>query len=235
MMSDTTRMGAPGGAVTSGGTVRVALVEDEVLLRRLLEGVLHGREGVRVVHSVGGCQEAGLVLKPGSADVAVVDVNLGDGNGITLGLELQRADPQLGIVLLSSRDSMGMFIAAQSGMTKPWSYLSKRSVFTATVLVEALRATVRGEPVVDPYLVHRSTPRDGTRVADLSAAQFNVLSLVAEGLSNEAVASRLSIRVRSVENHLLAIYRTLKVQDNAQNRRVAATLAFLEQSSRRAV
>jgi DNA-binding NarL/FixJ family response regulator len=211
---------------------RVAIVEDEALMRAMLEKTLGEQEGLRVVHSVPGAQEARLVIAPGTCDVAILDVNLPDGNGVGLGLQLQRADPRLAIMLLSSEDVMGLFASVQDEASRPWSYLSKRSSFASDVLTRAVLAVARGEVVLDPYLVQRSTPRAGSALSELTPAQLSVLRLVAEGLSNEAAADRLGLAERSVESHLQAIYQRLGVTGDGQNRRVAAVLAFLEQTGR---
>lgn len=213
-------------------TVRVALVEDEALFRSMLEPVLGRQNGLTLVHSLGGFQEAQLVIRPGSTDVAVVDVRLGDGDGIELASLLQRRDPRIGILLLSCQDVLGAFLEAQESATRPWSYLSKRSSFATTTLVQSIIATSRGEQVIDPSVVNRSEPRVRSHVSRLSPAQFRVLALVAQGLTNEVIATETGIAVRSVENHLLAAYRTLGLRRDGRNRRVLATLAFLEQTSR---
>jgi len=210
----------------------VSIVEDEALVRGMLEEALSAQEGIQVVHSVPGVQEARLVITPGSSDVAVLDVNLPDGNGVSLGLQLQRADPDLAIMLLSSEDVMGLFSSVQDQAARPWSYLSKRSSFARDVLVRAVVATAQGQVVLDPYLVQRSTPRARTAVAELTPAQFQVLRLVAEGWSNQGVAERLGLSERSVESHLQAIYQRLRISGDEHNRRVAAVLAFLEQTGR---
>lgn len=211
---------------------RVGIVEDEALMRGMLEETLSAQESVRVVHAVPGVTEARLVFAPGSCDVALLDVNLPDGNGVALGLALQRADPDLAIMLLSSEDVMGLFTTVQDQATRPWSYLSKRSSFARDVLVRAVVVAAQGDVVLDPYLVRRSTPRAGSDVAGLTPAQFGVLRLVAEGLSNQAVAERLGINERSVESHLKSIYQRLGIDGAGHNRRVAAVLAFLEQTGR---
>ena len=209
------------------------MVEDEILLRKMLERLLSTDDAVQVVHSAEGVQEARLLIQPGSSDVAVLDVHLQDGDGVSLGMELQRRDPALGILLLSSQDDMAGFMEAQQTASKPWSYLSKRSSFGAATLLRAVVATANGEQVIDPHLVTRSTPRAGSPVSRLSPTQRRVLGLVAEGLSNEAISDRLGITVSSVENHLLTVYRTLDLPTGGKNRRVLATLTFLRQTSRR--
>ncbi len=215
-----------------GPSTRVAIVEDESLMRTMLEQTLAREEGVRVVHSAANVQTARLVIAPGTCDVAILDVNLPDGNGVALGLQLQRRDPELAVMLLSSEDVMGLFASVQEQATRPWSYLSKRSSFASDVLTRAVLASADGQVVIDPYLVERSTPRTGSAMASLTRAQFAVLRLVAEGMSNQSAADELGIAERSVESHLQAVYQRLGIDSDGRNRRVAAVLAFLEQTGR---
>lgn len=218
--------------LTPARPIRVSIVEDEALMRSMLARTLTNCESIRVVHTLDGAAAARLAITPRSTDVVLLDVNLGDGNGVALGLDLQRADPRVKVLLLSAHDVMGLFLSVQDEASEPWSYLSKRSTFTSDVLTGAIESAAAGEVVIDPALVQRSRPRSGTEVAGLTKAQFDVLRLVAEGLSNESVAKRLHISERSVESHLLAIYRRLGVDRDGANRRVRAVLAFLEQTGR---
>jgi len=201
-------------------------------VRGMLQETLNSQPGIRVVHSVPGATEAGLVFTPGSIDIAILDVHLADGNGVALGTQLQRNDPNLKIMLLSAVDVLGLFETVQREVPTPWSYLSKRSSFARDVLISAVKATAAGEVVIDPYLVQRSEPKAGTAVSQLTNAQFGVLRLVAEGMSNQAVAEQLGLNPRSVESHLKSIYQRLGIDGDGSNRRVAAVLAFLEQTGR---
>jgi DNA-binding NarL/FixJ family response regulator len=212
--------------------VRVGIVEDEAVMRGMLETTLAAEPGLRVVQSVPGVTEARLVFTPGSVDVALLDVNLPDGNGVALGVQLQRQDPRLAIMLLSSEDVMGLYSSVQGEVPQQWSYLSKRSTFARDVLVQAIHATAEGAVVIDPHLVRRSQPRVGSLIASLTPAQFGVLRLVAEGLSNQAIADQLGINARSVESHLKAIYHRLDIDGGNSNRRVTAVLAFMDQTGR---
>jgi len=201
-------------------------------MRGMLEQTINSQDDMVVVHAVPGATEALLVFTPGEVDIAILDVHLGDGNGVSLGAQLQRNDPNLAVMLLSAIDVLGLFETIQKEVPKPWSYLSKRSSFARDVLINAIKATAAGDVVIDPYLVQRSEPRAGTAVSRLTAAQFAVLRLIAEGMSNEAAAEHLGINPRSVESHLAAIYQRLGIESEGKNRRVAAVLAFLEQTGR---
>jgi DNA-binding NarL/FixJ family response regulator len=220
-------------AQQSGSVLRVAVVEDQPLYRSMLVALLESQPDVRVLAVASGASEARAAVTPGLVDVAILDVELGDGNGIGLGVSLRRADAALGIVLLSSHDVMSLLLDLPPDMTRGWSYLSKNSSTAISTLMHALRATAAGGTVLDPELVQKATPRSGSAISGLSPRQYQVLQLLAEGLSNSGIAERLELSTRSVENHLNAIYATLNIEANStRNPRVAAVLQFIEESAR---
>ena len=213
--------------------LRVAVVEDQPLYRSMLVALLEAEPGVSVVVVADGAAEARALITPGIADVAMLDVELGDGNGIGLGVSLRTQDAGLGILLLSSHDVMSLMLDLPSDMTRGWSYLSKTSLTTAAVVLHALRVTAAGGTVLDSQLVQRAVPRKGSAISGLSSRQYQVLQLVAEGLSNAGIAERLELSTRSVENHINAIYATLDIEARGgRNPRVAAVLQFIEESAR---
>jgi DNA-binding NarL/FixJ family response regulator len=211
----------------------VAVVEDQPLYRSMLVSLLETQADVEVVAVASGASEARALITPGLVDVAILDVELGDGNGIGLGVSLRMTDPELGILLLSSHDVMSLMLDLPSEQTHGWSYLSKNSSTSAAVVMNALRVTGNGGTVLDPALVQRATPRNGSAISGLSARQYQVLQLVATGLSNAGIAEKLEISSRSVENHINAIYATLDIDaQGGRNPRVAAVLQFIEESAR---
>ncbi|MGY4643819.1 DNA-binding NarL/FixJ family response regulator [Cellulomonas sp. URHB0016] len=211
--------------------VRVAVVEDQPLFRSMLERTLDETPGLRVVAAVGTVTEATRVLRPGAADVAVLDIDLPDGNGIALGVTLRRAQPDLGILLLSAHDAMDLLLDLPRDVAAGWGYLSKTSSTSEEVLVTAVRAAAVGETVLDPALLARMTPRAGSAVARLTDRQYDVLRLLAAGLSNAGIGSRLGITEKSVQNHVNAMYATLGIDtDPGRNPRVSAALRLLEET-----
>jgi DNA-binding NarL/FixJ family response regulator len=113
-------------------------------------------------------------------------------------------------------------------------YLLKERVFDAAVLVDALRRITDGETVFDPTIVARLVrkPRPAGTLDRLSEREREVLSLIAEGLSNQAIAAQLSVTERTVEAHVSHIFTKLGlVEDPTAHRRVQAVLAFLRGSS----
>lgn len=211
--------------------IRVAIVEDHPLYLELLTSALSGEEALEVVASVSGSTEARSLIQPGHVDVAILDIELADGNGVGLGVALRRADPGLGIILLSARDMLELVLGLPEPERRGWSYLSKSSSTTVSVLVDAIIKTASGQTVIDPELVERSQPRMGTAVSQLTKRQFQILRLVATGMSNQGIAERLDIASNSVVNHLSAIYQTLNIPEG-QNARVSAVLEFLNDTAR---
>jgi len=211
--------------------IRVAIVEDHDLYRELLTTSLATSEGITIVGSFSGVGAAKDGLAPGSVDVAILDIELGDGNGVALGINLRRADPNLGIVLLSARNMVELLLGLPEDIRHGWSYLSKTSVTSLETLVNTIRLTNDGETVIDPTLVARSSARRGTPVSTLTNRQFEILRMVARGLANQTIADELGIANNSVVNHLSAIYASLNIPEG-QNARVSAVLEFLNDTSR---
>lgn len=210
----------------------MSLVEDDALMRSMLCDLIGVQHGMRVVASVATVREAKESITPGSADVVLMDIELEDGNGVALAVQLQRRDPRLRILLLSSHNVITLVRSMQGAVPTPWSYLSKKSSLTAGILLRAISATARGQVVLDPELTRASIPRQGTALATLTDPQLDVLRLVAQGFSNTAVARLLALSPKTVESHLTTIYRVLGLDSDETNSRVSAVLAFLQQSTR---
>ncbi|WP_426594318.1 response regulator [Cellulomonas sp. McL0617] len=211
--------------------IRVAVVEDQPLFRSMLEHTLSSTLGLDVVVAIGTATEAARMIRPGLVDVAILDIDLPDGNGIALGVTLRRRMPDLGILLLSAHDAMDLLLDLPPDVAAGWGYLSKNSSTSEAVLVGAVRAAAVGETVLDPALLARMTPRAGSAVARLTDRQYEVLRLLAAGLSNAGIGDRLGITEKSVQNHVNGMYATLGIDsDPKRNPRVSAALRLLEQT-----
>jgi DNA-binding NarL/FixJ family response regulator len=197
----------------------------------MLARTLDAHDELRVVAAVGTVAEARAALTPGVADVAILDIDLPDGNGIALGVQLRRVQPRLGILLLSAHDAMDLLVDLPKDVSQGWGYLSKTSSTSETLLVNAVLAASRGQTVLDPALLAGMRPRRGSDVSRLTDRQFEVLRLLAQGLSNAGIGERLAITEKSVQNHVNAIYATLDIDaDRDHNPRVRAALRLLEET-----
>jgi DNA-binding NarL/FixJ family response regulator len=109
-------------------------------------------------------------------------------------------------------------------------YLLKERIFDVAILVDALRRIVDGETVIDPTIVAQllGRRRRNDPVASLTDREREVLGLVAEGMSNQAIAARLVVTERTVEAHISSIFHKLGLTESPdQHRRVLAVLTFL--------
>jgi len=210
--------------------LRIALVEDQPLYRDMLAGLLRAVPDFDLVAAVSSAAEAADF--PRDLDVALLDITLPDGDGIEVGRGLQERQSSLSIVLLSAVDRLNTLLDVPEEQRRRWSYLSKTSALSAPSLVSALRASASGRSVLDRELVERRRARPSGRLAALSARQFEVLTLLAEGLTNTAIARRLDLADRSVDNHVNAVYSSLGLGGDAErNPRVSAVRIFLEESA----
>jgi DNA-binding NarL/FixJ family response regulator len=209
-------------------SIRVALVDDNPMFLDMLAGTLDRNESVNVVAKASTVREARSLVKPGEVDVAVIDIELPDGNGVGLGLGFQQADPALKIVLLSAHSMLDVVWQLPGKIGEKWSYLSKTSSASIDDLFNTIVDTAHGKVVVDPALMPRGS-RAANGLVRLTPRQKQILALVAEGYNNEAIAERLGLAEKSVVNHLTAIYQHLDIAED-KNSRVAATLVFLRES-----
>ncbi|MBI3970163.1 MAG: response regulator transcription factor [Chloroflexi bacterium] len=224
--------GGRGGRSGPGGPVTVALVEDEPLYRDLLQVALARHPRLRVAGAFADGEAALAALPALRPRVALLDIALpGPYHGVELGLRLRAALPELGIVLLSNHADPQYLAAVPPAAAAGWSYLLKRSVADVETLVRAIAGAAAGAVVVDPAIVDALRPRPGSPLAALRARQRQILALVAQGYTNAAIAERLALAEKTVENQLNLLYRELGVsQAPAAHPRVTATLLYLSES-----
>jgi len=209
--------------------LRIGVLEDQPLYREMLQHLLLAFRGAKVV-TAADCNTALSSWDARNLDVALLDVELPDGNGIDVGRELRSRNPDLGIVLLSAVDRSRALLELDDAERARWSYLSKRSSTSAAVLIRAIRASAEGRSMLDPEVIAKSRVRAGGQLEALSSRQFEVLELLAEGLSNQAIAERLGLALNSANNHVNAIYATLGIERGEINPRVVAVRLFLEET-----
>lgn len=213
--------------------LRVILVEDESLFRDLLRTALSQHPRLEVVGAFGDGQsavDAGPRLRP---DVALLDIELGGAlNGIQVGMLLRRQLPTLGIVLLSNQSAPRVLQSFPADSVSGWSYLLKGSVRDVASLERAIEGAASGFMVLDPQLVNSRRARSGGLLERLTPRQREILSLVAQGYTNNGISEQLVIATKTVEKQLNLLYQELGVDRSASalHPRVKAVLAYLEES-----
>jgi DNA-binding NarL/FixJ family response regulator len=166
-------------------------------------------------------------------DAAIVDIRMPPTHtdeGLLAAEQIRAEHPEVGVLLLSQYVEPSYAIRLLEEHPEGVGYLLKERVFDVANLVDALRRIGDGETVVDPTIVARLVGRRRRvdPLAELTSREREVLGLVAEGLSNRAIAARLFITERTVEAHVKQIFLKLRLDPKANShRRVLAVLAYL--------
>jgi DNA-binding NarL/FixJ family response regulator len=166
-------------------------------------------------------------------DAAIVDIRMPPTHtdeGLVATQRIRTDHPDVGVLVLSQYVEPSYALRLLEEHPQRVGYLLKQRVFDVAVLIDALRRIADGETVVDPTIVARLLGRQRRHdpLAELTAREREVLGLVAEGLSNRAIASRLVVTERTVEAHVKQIFLKLGLDLNPQShRRVRAVLVYL--------
>ena len=213
-------------------TTRIALADDDVLLREGLTRLLEG-SGFVVVGQAGDADELLELVRSQTPDVVIVDIRM-PPNHETEGLEAARVIreefPDAGILVLSAHveveEAMGLLAGGQR-----IGYLLKTRVTDVGDLVETVERIANGGSVVDPGLVQElvAARRRDDPLDELTPREREVLGLMAEGRSNAGIARRLFVTEGTVEKHVHSILGKLRLPEtDDDHRRVLAVIAFLD-------
>jgi DNA-binding NarL/FixJ family response regulator len=187
------------------GPIKVLIVDDHEVLASSLALVLDAEQDISSVGVATTLQQARALIEKAQPDVVLLDHRMPDGDGVAAIPVLRAQRPDIGVVVLTASSSDHVLMAAiEAGAS---GFLSKtRSLDEVTA---AVRAAAAGESVISPELLARLLPRfgrDSPHAADeLTEREREVLALVAEGLSNAAIADRLVVSVHTVRNHIASL------------------------------
>ncbi|WP_405904928.1 response regulator transcription factor [Streptomyces sp. NBC_00828] len=212
---------------TEQNPIRVFLLDDHEVVRRGLSDLLDAEHDISVVGDAANVEHAllrGPALRP---DVAVLDVRLPDGDGITVCRELRSQMPELAVLMLTSFDDedalLDAIMAGASG------YVLKQ--IRGSDLVSAVRTVASGQSMLDPATTARlmrslradpaDTPAIAPELASLSPRERDILALIGDGLTNREIGKKLYLSEKTVKNHISRLLAKLGVQRRVQ----AAVLA----------
>ena len=209
------------------------VVADDVLLTR--KGIVHLLEdaGVEVIAEAEDADELLRKLRLDPPDVAVVDIRMPPTHtdeGLVAAQSIRSEHPDVGVLVLSQYVEPSYAMRLVEDHPERVGYLLKDRVFDIATVVDALRRIVDGETVIDPTIVARlvGRRRRDDPLSQLTEREQEVLALIAEGMSNRALAQRLFITDRTVEAHVTQIFQKLGLTESPdQHRRVLAVLRFL--------
>jgi DNA-binding NarL/FixJ family response regulator len=195
---------------------------------------------VEVVGEAGDVEAVLALVERHRPDVVLLDIRMPPTHtdeGLRATTVIRQQWPASAVVILSQYVEVDFVLALLAGNTGSVGYLVKERVLEMATLTDALRRVAAGECVIDPLIVrelmtrrHRVDP-----LGELSEREREVLALMAEGLSNRAIAQRLFIAERTVEVHTGHVFMKLRLpEDDLANRRVLAALTYLRTGDRQA-
>lgn len=207
----------------AGGPIRVFLLDDHELVRRGVRDVLDTAPDIEVVGEAGTAEEALRVVPEIAPDVAVLDIRLPDGDGVSVCRELRSKLPDIACLMLTSfSDDEALFEAIMAGAA---GYVLKQ--IRGADLVHAIETVAAGNSMIDPSTTAhvmerlRSGDRGAAGVEDLTEQERRILDLIGEGLTNRQIGERLFLAEKTVKNYVSNLLSKLGMQRRTQ----AAVLA----------
>jgi len=215
--------------------IRVALGDDSYLAREALTHLLEAEDGIDVVAT---CEDEGSLLRAVEAtnpEVVVTDIRMPPSNtdeGLRVAALLRQTHPDIGVVVLSQFAEPRYGLALLEHGSDGRAYLLKERVHHGGQLVAAIKAVAQGGSVIDAKvvegLVDERRRAERSPLAELTPRELEILSFVARGHDNQAIADELVLTKRAVEKHINAIFLKLGLHDALDvSRRVKAALIYL--------
>jgi DNA-binding NarL/FixJ family response regulator len=213
--------------------VRVVVADDAVILREGLARLLE-EAGFDVVGRASDADELCALVEQASPDVAIVDIRMPPTHtdeGLRAAKVIRTRWPQVGILVLSQYVQARYAVELLEQGTERVGYMLKDRVSDLDELSTSVRRIGEGGSVLDPAVVSQlvgQRRKGNTPLEDLTERELEVLTLMAEGRSNKAIAERLFITEHTVEKHVKNIFATLRLpQSGDDHRRVLAVVTFL--------
>jgi DNA-binding NarL/FixJ family response regulator len=212
--------------------LRVAIAEDTVLLREGIARLL-SEAGFEIVGQSSNADDLLLKVRSYHPDVAIVDIRMPPTHtdeGLRAAKAIREQHPGVGVLVLSEHLEPAYAMEVIADDAAGVGYLLKQRVSEIDEFASAVRRVAEGGSALDPaivtQLVGRRRPDDP--ISSLTPREREVLELMAEGRSNQAIAERLVVTERAVEKHVTNIFGKLKLSATREDhRRVLAVLAFL--------
>ncbi|PVY31753.1 response regulator transcription factor [Williamsia muralis] len=213
----------------------VVIADDDVLLRAGLSSLLT-QAGLHVVGQAGDADELLTLVRAEPPQLAIIDIRMPPSHtseGLDAALQIRKEFPSVSMLLLSAHVEVDHALELLDG-GRGIGYLLKSRVTDVTDFVDTVGRIANGASVIDPALVHElvAARRRDDPLGALSARERDVLTLMAEGLSNAGIGRRLWITEGTVEKHVRSILTKLDLADTADDhRRVRAVIMYLDAMS----
>jgi DNA-binding NarL/FixJ family response regulator len=212
--------------------VRLIVADDSLLLREGISRLLV-EAGFQVVGLASTGEEALAEVERNKPDVAIVDIRMPpthSDEGLKAAQEIRARHPDVGVLVLSQYVELGLAARLLAENAAGLGYLLKDRITDLDEFAAAIRRVGAGGSALDPAVVSQllGRRRDDDVLEHVTPREREVLALMAEGYSNQAIADRLVVTVRAVEKHVTSIFDKLGLPVTTDShRRVLAVLAFL--------
>jgi two-component system response regulator DevR len=207
--------------------VRVFLLDDHDIVRRGLAHMFEKESDIEVVGEAGTAEEGLSRIPPTRPDVALLDVRLPDGDGVTVCREIRSRHPEIHCLMLTSfSDDEALFDAIMAGAS---GFILKQ--VKSEEIVQAVRFVAKGQSLLDPAVTGRvlerlrKGPEEDERLAKLSPQERNILELIADGLTNRQIAAEVHLAEKTVKNYVSNLLTKLGMERRTQAAVYAARLA----------
>jgi DNA-binding NarL/FixJ family response regulator len=200
-------------------TITILIADDHPMFRFGMRARLSAEADLAVIGEAGSGEAAVALVGQLAPDVVLMDLNLPGLNGIEATRVIRAGHPQIAVLIVTMSDDASVFAAMQAGAR---GYLLKDA--DAEEIVRAVRAVAHGEAIFSPSVAQRvigyfATPRPAAprqQFPELTERERGVLELLASGLTNAAIADRLSLSPKTVRNYVSAVFAKLQVADRAE-------------------
>ena len=206
--------------------IRVFLLDDHEIVRRGLRDLLEDSGRIKVVGEAGTAVEAMSRIPPTRPDVAVLDVRLPDGDGVSVCRDVRSRHPEIQCLMLTSfSDDEALFQAIMAGAA---GYLLKQ--IKGPDIIDAIVRVAAGQSLLDPAVTARvlqrlrTPPAEDERLASLTGQERKVLELIAEGLTNRQIGERIHLAEKTVKNYVSNLLTKLGMERRTQAAVYAAGL-----------
>jgi DNA-binding NarL/FixJ family response regulator len=219
----------------SAALVRVVIADDELLIREGIQRVLERASGVAVVGTVSDLPTLRAAVDELRPDVVITDIRLPPtfaDEGVRFAAELRLNNPEIGVIVLSQHADPGYAtLLFEHGATRR-AYMLKQRIADRAKLADAVQTVARGGSHVDVQVVERllaaAEKRRNPDLNFLTPRERQILTLMAEGKSNSAIARELVVTRRAIERHINSIFTKMHLGDSPDfSRRVMAVLSYL--------
>ena len=207
-------------------TIRVFLLDDHEVVRRGVAALLSAEDDIEIVGEAGTAEQALARIPAARPDVAVLDVRLPDGDGVSVCREIRSRMPEVACLMLTSfEDEEALFDAVMAGAA---GYVLRQ--IHGSDLVGAIRTVASGQSLLDPQSTAKMLQRVRERaarkdpLASLTDQERQILELIGEGLTNRQIGERMFLAEKTVKNYVSNLFTKLDMRRRTQAAALAAQL-----------